>query len=238
VYADSSGGLNVETSDCGTISTSGTVTSVGLSLPADFTVTGSPVTGSGTLTATYANESADYFLSGPCTGSATTPNWRGLCANDIAAAGTLSNATTGNAATATKLAANTLGCLDGCDHLPCTVYIETNVSESSPTGSYATVWTSTYAGMYRITGYTYATTASSTAYSVGEYVKATQTGQSSRNGYLVASAQIGTTISSNNAYSYDFPLTASAAVQTETATVSGSNTSGVLSRAIVIERLQ
>lgn len=38
----------------GTIAGAGTVTSVGLSLPAEFTVTNSPVTSSGTLTATWA----------------------------------------------------------------------------------------------------------------------------------------------------------------------------------------
>ena len=39
----------------GTIAGAGTVTSVGLSLPAEFTVTNSPVTTSGTLTATWAS---------------------------------------------------------------------------------------------------------------------------------------------------------------------------------------
>jgi hypothetical protein len=135
-------------------------------------------------------------------------------------------------------ASNTLGCLDGYDHLPCTVYVESNVSESTATGSYATVWTSTYAGMYRVTGYIYGTTASSTSYSVSHYVKATQSGQSAGNGYLVASAQIGTTISSGNAYAYVFPLAASTPVQTESLTSSGANTGGVWSRSILIERVQ
>jgi len=135
-------------------------------------------------------------------------------------------------------AANTLGCLDGYDHLPCTVFVQSNVSESTPTGSYATVWTSTYAGTYRITGYIYGTTASSTAYSVSNYVKATQTGQSSGNGYMVASAQIGTTISSGSAYVNVFPLAASTAVQSESLTASGTNTGGVWSHAIIVERLQ
>jgi hypothetical protein len=135
-------------------------------------------------------------------------------------------------------AANTLGCLDGFDHLPCVVYAQSNVSESTPTGSYGTVWTSTYAGTYRITGYIYGTTASSTAYTVSNYVKATQNGQSSGNGYMVASAQIGTTISSGSAYAYVFPLAASTAVQTESLLSSGTNTGGVWSHAIIVERLQ
>jgi hypothetical protein len=41
--------------DVGWGTTAGTVTSVGLSLPADFSISGSPVTTSGTLTATFAN---------------------------------------------------------------------------------------------------------------------------------------------------------------------------------------
>jgi hypothetical protein len=135
-------------------------------------------------------------------------------------------------------AANTLGCLDGYDHLPCVVYAQSNVSESAQTGSYTTVWTTASAGTYRITGYIYGTTASSTAYSVSHYVKATQTGQSSGNGYLVASAQLGTSISSGSAFAYVFPLNAGTAVQTESLTASGSNTGGVWSRAIVVERIQ
>lgn len=65
---------------------SGTVTSVGLSLPTDFNVTGSPVTISGTLTATYANESANKFLAGPSSGSPAAPTWRGIAAADLAGA--------------------------------------------------------------------------------------------------------------------------------------------------------
>jgi predicted heme/steroid binding protein len=60
----------------------GTVTSVGLSLPAIFTVTGSPVTGSGTLTATLASQSANIVFASP-NGSAGTPTFRALVAADI-----------------------------------------------------------------------------------------------------------------------------------------------------------
>ena len=133
-------------------------------------------------------------------------------------------------------AANTLGCLDGYDHLPCTVYVQSTISESSPTGTYATAWTSAYAGLYRVTGITYGTTASSTAYTVTSYVKALNTGGSA-NGYTVATAQIGTSISSGNVYPTLFNLAAGVPVQTESAG-SGTNTGGVWSRGIVIERLQ
>jgi hypothetical protein len=60
----------------------GTVTSVGLSLPAIFTVTGSPVTAAGTLTAVLASEAANTVLAGP-TGAAGVPTFRTLVAADV-----------------------------------------------------------------------------------------------------------------------------------------------------------
>lgn len=60
----------------------GTVTSVGLSLPAMFTVTNSPVTGSGTLTATLASQTANYVFAAP-NGTAGAPTFRALVAADI-----------------------------------------------------------------------------------------------------------------------------------------------------------
>ena len=61
----------------------GTVTQVGLTLPSDFNVSGSPITGSGTFTVTRANESANTFLAGPCSGNPVVPVYRALCASDI-----------------------------------------------------------------------------------------------------------------------------------------------------------
>jgi len=52
------------------------VTSVGLSLPSIFTVTGSPVTTTGTLTGTLATQAANTFLVGPVSGAAATPTFR------------------------------------------------------------------------------------------------------------------------------------------------------------------
>lgn len=63
--------------------TSGTVTSVGLSLPAIFTVSGSPVTTSGTLTGALATQSANTIFAGPNTGAAAAPAFRSLVAADI-----------------------------------------------------------------------------------------------------------------------------------------------------------
>lgn len=66
-----------------TSASNGTVTSVALSLPNIFTVSGSPVTTSGTLTGTLASQTANYVFAGPTTGSAAAPTFRALVAADI-----------------------------------------------------------------------------------------------------------------------------------------------------------
>lgn len=62
---------------------SGTVTSVALALPAIFSVSGSPVTSSGTLTGTLATQTANTIWSGPTSGVAATPTFRTLVGSDI-----------------------------------------------------------------------------------------------------------------------------------------------------------
>ena len=54
----------------------GTVTSVGLSLPGEFSITFSPVTTSGTLTAIWAVQNANTAFRGPTSGAASTPAFR------------------------------------------------------------------------------------------------------------------------------------------------------------------
>lgn len=72
----------------------GTVTSVALSAPAIFTVSGSPVTSSGTLSFTLASQSANTVFAGPTSGAAGAPTFRALVAGDIP---TLNQNTTGSA---------------------------------------------------------------------------------------------------------------------------------------------
>lgn len=60
----------------------GTVTSVALALPADFSVTGSPITGAGTLTGAWANQTTNKVFAAP-NGSTGTPTFRALVAADI-----------------------------------------------------------------------------------------------------------------------------------------------------------
>ena len=59
------------------------VTSVGLSLPAEFTVSGSPVTGTGTLAATKAAQTQNTVWAGPVSGANAAPTFRALDAADI-----------------------------------------------------------------------------------------------------------------------------------------------------------
>lgn len=61
----------------------GSVTSVGLALPSIFTVSGSPVTGTGTLTGTLNTEAANTVFAGPMSGVAAVPTFRGLGLTDI-----------------------------------------------------------------------------------------------------------------------------------------------------------
>lgn len=69
--------------DWTTFNNKGSVSSVALTVPSFLSVSGSPVTGSGTLAVTLVNESANTVFAGPTTGAATTPSFRALVAADI-----------------------------------------------------------------------------------------------------------------------------------------------------------
>lgn len=61
----------------------GTVFSVGLSMPSIFTVSNSPVTSSGTLTAVLNTQTANTIFAGPGTGVAAVPAFRALVGADL-----------------------------------------------------------------------------------------------------------------------------------------------------------
>jgi hypothetical protein len=61
----------------------GTVTSVALALPGQFTVTGSPVTATGTLTGAWNTQTANYGFFGPVSGSAAAPTFRAMVSADV-----------------------------------------------------------------------------------------------------------------------------------------------------------
>lgn len=67
----------------GTSTGSGSVTSVALSMPSIFSVTGSPITTSGTLTAALAVQGAHTVLAGPVSGSSAPPTFRQLSSADL-----------------------------------------------------------------------------------------------------------------------------------------------------------
>src|SRR5215471_2586667 len=62
----------------------GTVTSVGLTMPAEFLVAGSPVTAAGTFAVTTASQAANLVYASP-SGAAGVPTFRALTAADIPA---------------------------------------------------------------------------------------------------------------------------------------------------------
>jgi hypothetical protein len=65
------------------VTVSGTVTSVGLTAPGIFSVSGSPVTSSGTLALSLATQAANLVWAGPSTGAAAAPAFRSLVVADI-----------------------------------------------------------------------------------------------------------------------------------------------------------
>jgi hypothetical protein len=104
IYPTTDGSNNqvLTTNGSGTLSWStvssggaGTVTSVGLSLPNIFSVSGSPVQSSGTLTGTLANQNANLVFAGPSGGAATTPAFRSLVASDLPTITSLGTVTSG-----------------------------------------------------------------------------------------------------------------------------------------------
>lgn len=92
--------------------TTGTVTSVALSVPSPFTISGSPVTGAGTLTVSLANQTANTFYAGPSSGSAAAAAFRAMAVADLPAIGSSGQVTYNNAgvmAGATNMTYTTTG---------------------------------------------------------------------------------------------------------------------------------
>lgn len=84
LWAQLGSGLSYATGVISATGGTGTVTSVGLSLPSSvLTVSGSPVTTTGTLTGSLATQSANTVWSGPTTGAAATPIFRALVSADL-----------------------------------------------------------------------------------------------------------------------------------------------------------
>ena len=69
----------------------GGVASVSLAAPIQFSVSGSPVTNTGTLTFSWATQAANLVMAGPTSGGAVTPTFRSLVAADLPLSGVSSN---------------------------------------------------------------------------------------------------------------------------------------------------
>lgn len=88
---------------CNTLAGTGTVTSVGLTLPL-YTISNSPVTSFGTLTGALQSQTANTLLGGPTSGSPAAPTFRNLVGADFStqsANAVLVGPTSGGAATPT-----------------------------------------------------------------------------------------------------------------------------------------
>lgn len=82
VYVKNDNGATTNWSLLQTTASSGSVSSVGLTLPNIFSVSGSPVTTTGTLAATFVSQTANTVLASP-DGSSGTPTFRALTSTDI-----------------------------------------------------------------------------------------------------------------------------------------------------------
>lgn len=79
----------------------GSVTSVALTMPAEFAVAGSPINSSGTFAITKSNENANTVAAGPTTGSPAAWAFRALVAADLpAGTGTVTSITLATSAAA------------------------------------------------------------------------------------------------------------------------------------------
>jgi len=146
----------------------GTVTSVGLTAPPQFNVSGSPVTGSGTLAATWKAQNANTVLAGPASGTAADPTFRALTDADLPGGTTGTGAVVladSPALTGTPTApTQTAG--DNSTKLATTAYVQAAVSGTT------TLPASKYATAAALPGVTYANGASG----VGATLTATANG--------------------------------------------------------------
>lgn len=70
-------------SQYGIVTNTGTVTSVAATVPAELSVSGSPITTSGTLAFSWANQSANLIFAGPSSGGAAAPAFRAAVIADL-----------------------------------------------------------------------------------------------------------------------------------------------------------
>lgn len=81
---------------------------VSLSMPVEYSISGSPAGPSGTLTVSWANQTANLVFAGPSGGGATAPTFRALVNADLPASGAAA-ATYGSATAVAQIVVNTKG---------------------------------------------------------------------------------------------------------------------------------
>jgi len=86
-----------------TATTTATVSSVGLSMPGEFSVSSSPITTSGTLNVNWGNQTANRVFAGPASGADASPTFRALVSDDLPALGVTSSHLASNAVTTAKI---------------------------------------------------------------------------------------------------------------------------------------
>lgn len=100
-----------------TLATSGSVNSVGLSLPSDiYNITGSPVTNTGTLTGTFKSQLANTVWASP-NGTTGAPSFRSMVNNDLPVSGAVAG-TYGSDTTSAQITVNTKGVAISVLNLP------------------------------------------------------------------------------------------------------------------------
>lgn len=83
LQVNSSGLVSGTGAACGSGTGGGTVTSVGLAVPNIFSVTGTPVTGAGTISISLANQSPNFVFAGPTSGGSGAVSFRALVPGDL-----------------------------------------------------------------------------------------------------------------------------------------------------------
>ena len=143
-----------------------------------------------------------------------------------------------NAATTAWVANQIVGDAPATASIAQVVYSHTTTGQTAPVAN-ATVYTTTAAGIFRVSGTCYATTLSSSAWSVVPQSTVTQNGATGSLTVSVGDAiNIGTSYTGNsNSGGQIFNLASGAAIGVSVATNSGSNTAGVYAYSILIERL-
>lgn len=114
----------------------GTVTSVALALPSILTVSGSPVTGVGTLTGTLATQTANFGWFGPATAPAAAPTFRAMVLADLPAFGPTASTVFGSATQVAQVTTNGQGIITAITNVTVTPAFASLTTVPTSVGGY------------------------------------------------------------------------------------------------------